>query len=251
MFTFVLDFNIKIILKKRRLTFKQFFLIICLKNDSQHSLENLFMILNFSREDTLWHSANIVVVSLISLSIIVSDKIVCSNCMCVYICILISLINRSNCGIFASSSTYKDECVNIPPRFHCEMCPSKFRRKYHLVRHLSSKHGIIVPPTPPHVKSTTTTKIKKEKSDSKDLSNLLLNNFDKFSVEALMMKQENLPSGLEPASELSDVSFAHLGLQQTALSELNNDAMAQLGLQQTFQNLKNLFVNYTLNNVSN
>jgi hypothetical protein len=137
------------------------------------------------------------------------------------------------------------------------MCPSKFRRKYHLVRHLSSKHGIIVPPTPPNLKiatgtaSTKSGAVKKEKQDSKDLSNLFINNFDKFSVEALMMKQENLPSGFEQTSELGDVSIAHLGLQQTALSELNNDAMAQLGLQQTFQNLKNLFVNYTLNNVSN
>lgn len=65
--------------------------------------------------------------------------------------------------------------------------------------------------------------------------NLLMNNFDKFSVEALMMKQENF--------------------QQTPdfppLSEMNSDTFAQLGLQQTFQNLKNLFVNYSLNNVSN
>ena len=165
-------------------------------------------------------------------------------------CPILSLINRSNCGTFLLI-LYKDECVNIPPRFHCEMCPSKFRRKYHLVRHLSSKHGIIVPPTPPNVKSTTNKTVKKEgKPDAKDLSNLFINNFDKFSVEALMMKQENLPSGFgEQTNELNDVSIAHLGLQQTALSD--DVSMAHLGLQQTFQNLKNLFVNYTLNNVSN
>jgi len=136
----------------------------------------------------------------------------------------------------------EDECVNIPPRFHCEMCPSKFRRKYHLVRHLSSKHGIIVPPTPPTVKSTQTkVMVKKEPSESKELTmtNLLMNNFDKFSVEALMMKQDNnYPSPLSSGQEYSP-------LNDTDVS------MAQLGLQQTFQNLKNLFVNYSLNNVSN
>lgn len=139
-----------------------------------------------------------------------------------------------------------DECVNIPPRFHCELCPSKFRRKYHLVRHLSSKHGIITPPTPPTCKSSTTkmsASVKNEPTSS-DMSreervryeNLLMNNFDKFSVEALMMKQENFP-------QVQDYP---------ALNEMNSgDNFAQLGLQQTFQNLKNLFVNYSLNNVSN
>lgn len=64
--------------------------------------------------------------------------------------------------------------------------------------------------------------------------NLLMNNFDKFSVEALMMKQENFP-------QVQDYP---------ALNEMNNgDNFAQLG--QTFQTLKNLFVNYSLNNVSN
>lgn len=115
------------------------------------------------------------------------------------------------------------------------MCPSKFRRKYHLVRHLSSKHGIIVPPTPPTIKSTNKC-VKKETSETKEMSNLFMNNFDKFSVEALMMKQDNFSPGQEP----------------TTLNEFNTDvSMAHLGLQQTFQNLKNLFVNYTLNNVSN
>lgn len=135
----------------------------------------------------------------------------------------------------------RDECIGIPPRFHCEMCPSKFRRKYHLVRHLSSKHGIILPPTPVQVKSEKS--VKKEilnLSENREINNLLLNNFDKFSVEALMMKQENLPvissvMGQDPASDINNGDIA----------------FAQLGLQQTFQNLKNLFVNYSLNNVSN
>lgn len=35
----------------------------------------------------------------------------------------------------------RDECIGIPPRFECEFCPSKFRRKYHLVRHLNSRHS--------------------------------------------------------------------------------------------------------------
>lgn len=65
--------------------------------------------------------------------------------------------------------------------------------------------------------------------------NLLMNNFDKFSVEALMMKQENFQATQD----------------FPPLSEMNSDTFAQLGLQQTFQNLKNLFVNYSLNNVSN
>lgn len=38
----------------------------------------------------------------------------------------------------------RDECIGIPPRFECEFCPSKFRRKYHLVRHLNSRHGDMI-----------------------------------------------------------------------------------------------------------
>lgn len=70
-----------------------------------------------------------------------------------------------------------------------------------------------------------------------------MNNFDKFSVEALMMKQENLPA----------ISSVLGGQDGATLADMNNGdvAFAQLGLQQTFQNLKNLFVNYSLNNVSN
>lgn len=67
-----------------------------------------------------------------------------------------------------------------------------------------------------------------------------MNNFDKFSVEALMMKQENLPA----------ITSA-LGQDHASLNESGDITFAQLGLQQTFQNLKNLFVNYSLNNVSN
>jgi uncharacterized C2H2 Zn-finger protein len=133
----------------------------------------------------------------------------------------------------------RDECIGIPPRFHCEMCPSKFRRKYHLVRHLSSKHGIIMPPTPMPIKSEKSVKKEIILSENREINNLLLNNFDKFSVEALM-KQENLPA-------ITSV----LTQDPNALNDLNSGdvTFAQLGLQQTFQNLKNLFVNYSLNNV--
>nr|ADY17803.1 MIP27406p [Drosophila melanogaster] len=45
----------------------------------------------------------------------------------------------------------RDECIGIPPRFNCEFCSSRFRRKYHMVRHLVSKHGI-----PPAIAQMTT-----------------------------------------------------------------------------------------------
>lgn len=76
--------------------------------------------------------------------------------------------------------------------------------------------------------------------NNREINNLLLNNFDKFSVEALMMKQENLP-----------VITSALNQDPVTLNENGDITFAQLGLQQTFQNLKNLFVNYSLNNVSN
>lgn len=81
--------------------------------------------------------------------------------------------------------------------------------------------------------------IKKEFSlaENREINNVLMNNFDKFSVEALMMKQENLPA-IQSALAAQD-------------PENGDITFAQLGLQQTFQNLKNLFVNYSLNNVSN
>lgn len=135
----------------------------------------------------------------------------------------------------------RDECIGIPPRFHCELCPSKFRRKYHLVRHLSSKHGIVTPPSPMPVKSEKSIKKEINFSDNREINNLLMNNFDKFSVEALMMKQENLPSITSAISLAQDPTDLNSG----------DIAFAQMGLQQTFQNLKNLFVNYSLNNVSN
>lgn len=50
----------------------------------------------------------------------------------------------------------RDECIGIPPRFQCSLCTSKFRRKYHLVRHLNSKHAISM------------TEIKQEKIKTED-----------------------------------------------------------------------------------
>lgn len=92
------------------------------------------------------------------------------------------------------------------------------------------------------VKSEKTGKKEIVFSENREINTMLMNNFDKFSVEALMMKQENFPAissvlGQEGAAALTDAN--------------NSDAFAQLGLQQTFQNLKNLFVNYSMNNVSN
>lgn len=82
--------------------------------------------------------------------------------------------------------------------------------------------------------------MKKELHENGEINNLLLNNIDKFSVQALMMKQEDSPIA------------SNYGMDYSSLNDVNQDAsIAQLGLQQTFQNLKNLFVNYTLNNVSN
>jgi uncharacterized Zn-finger protein len=135
----------------------------------------------------------------------------------------------------------RDECVNIPPRFHCELCPSKFRRKYHLVRHMASKHGQIMPTTPQQKHSIA---VKEEiLENNRDIKNIL----DKFSVEALMMKQDNFqPSDLP----LMISNAASVG-SDMPLNDLNIPDYSQLGLQQTFQNLKNLFVNYSLNNVSN
>jgi hypothetical protein len=80
-------------------------------------------------------------------------------------------------------------------------------------------------------------------TENREINNLLMNNFDKFSVEALMMKQENFP-GFTGALTQENA---------TTLTDMNNGdvTFAQLGLQQTFQNLKNLFVNYSMNNVSN
>lgn len=86
-------------------------------------------------------------------------------------------------------------------------------------------------------KSTLAVKKEFSLAENREISNVLMNNFDKFSVEALMMKQENLPA-IQSALAAQD-------------PENGDITFAQLGLQQTFQNLKNLFVNYSLNNVSN
>lgn len=96
---------------------------------------------------------------------------------------------------------------------------------------------------PHNLKSEKAVKKEISLSDNREMTNLLMNNFDKFSVEALMMKQENLSPAITSA----------LAQEHTALTDINSGdiAFAQLGLQQTFQNLKNLFVNYSLNNVSN
>lgn len=178
----------------------------------------------------------------------------------------------------------RDECIGIPPRFHCEYCPSKFRRKYHLVRHLSSKHGI-----PNDLKSKTMTPTQlaefnnglptsgnasqrsltphtyKQFSDT-DNENIGENIMpiitsvhslpptsatDRFSVEALMMKQEQPDVPCVPI----DFSYHHhpnnSSTNTTPTSEESDTKMQTDALQQTFQNLKYLFVNYAMNNVPN
>lgn len=35
----------------------------------------------------------------------------------------------------------RNECINIPHRFCCKWCVSKYRRKEDLLRHLRTKHG--------------------------------------------------------------------------------------------------------------
>lgn len=104
----------------------------------------------------------------------------------------------------------RDECIGIPPRFECELCPSKFRRKYHLVRHLSARHGVAPPagtpvmggasdfkPQPvtefqlPPLTSATTMDLSMKK-ENVDVSSSSVNNvMNNFSVDAIMMKNEN------------------------------------------------------------
>lgn len=89
----------------------------------------------------------------------------------------------------------RDECIGIPPRFNCDHCDSKFRRKYHLVRHMASKHGIQIQdkmiPGPGGVGSTSG--VGSASSATKFDSDCFKPNSEtdnKFSVDALMMKQE-------------------------------------------------------------
>lgn len=64
-------------------------------------------------------------------------------------------------------------------------------------------------------------------------------NADRFSVDALMMKQETA----EPTP--IDFSYPH-GADEGDAAKAQTDS-----LQRTFQNLKYLFVNYAMNNVPN
>lgn len=104
----------------------------------------------------------------------------------------------------------RDECIGIPPRFECELCPSKFRRKYHLVRHLSARHGVAAPAGAPGIggvaldfKSQPATEFQQPpqpattmdlsmKKENVDVSSSSVNNvMNNFSVDAIMMKNEN------------------------------------------------------------
>lgn len=181
----------------------------------------------------------------------------------------------------------RDECIGIPPRFHCEYCPSKFRRKYHLVRHLSSKHGIPkmfntsnsvtltqlshhqVPTTMPTSLITNAPQphtpglIKTEDTANNEIPNNILpmppplapssthiQNINRFSVDALMMKQEVVPEAAAATNVPLDFSNAH---PEEAGEEEYDEYKIQpdISLQRTFQNLKYLFANYAINNVPN
>lgn len=92
----------------------------------------------------------------------------------------------------------RDECIGIPPRFECEFCPSKFRRKYHLVRHLNARHNGQGVPTEPKMdiaEASGSTSFSKEEIDAErvglDLS-AAATSANNFSVEAIMMKKENI-----------------------------------------------------------
>lgn len=173
----------------------------------------------------------------------------------------------------------RDECIGIPPRFHCEYCPSKFRRKYHLVRHLSSKHGIhqneLKPKTlaPAHspssalltplvqltnggspAPSTYTHRSSHTDTDNENMGDNVMPPAaaaNGFSVEALMMKQE-------PADPVAPIDFSYhpsigapVGGPLTSTEDGGDVKLQTDALQQTFQNLKYLFVNYAMNNVPN
>lgn len=105
----------------------------------------------------------------------------------------------------------RDECIGIPPRFQCDHCPSKFRRKYHLVRHLNSKHGILQPHQP----------LNSIKSDNEGYSSSPDNN---VSLNALLMKKENFEKFLPDLKRLEDIQksvFEHYKNQSLS----NNEAL--------------------------
>lgn len=99
------------------------------------------------------------------------------------------------------------------------------------------------------------------KSDSADEASEnnreMKNMLDKFSVEALMMKQDSdnpisiTANDIKIENPLMISNVMGSIVNDMPLNDLNMTDYAQFGLHQTFQNLKNLFVNYSLNNVSN
>uniref|UniRef100_A0A336MKR0 CSON002537 protein n=1 Tax=Culicoides sonorensis TaxID=179676 RepID=A0A336MKR0_CULSO len=176
----------------------------------------------------------------------------------------------------------RDECIGIPPRFHCEYCPSKFRRKYHLVRHLSSKHGIpkllnsnnhsvtlTHLPSPQHSQHAKMAKHEtKSDTDNENIDlpnpNILMpaitmttsgavggggtsSNVDRFSVDALMMKQEMPDNNYMVPLDFSP--HPNTNPEENVFDP--NKIQSDITLQRTFQNLKYLFTNFAMNNVPN
>lgn len=88
----------------------------------------------------------------------------------------------------------RDECIGIPPRFNCDHCDSKFRRKYHLVRHMASKHGIqmdkILGVTAGGSGGSAAPPTGKQSLVESEFYKSNNEGDNKFSVDALMMKQE-------------------------------------------------------------
>lgn len=132
----------------------------------------------------------------------------------------------------------RDECIGIPPRFECELCPSKFRRKYHLVRHMSARHGINPPigmnssngsistqstigtPLPNSAFSLESiSKIQDLTTQSPSANNMPRNEnlestnvMNNFSVDAIMMKNDNFEDVLSPKYKVFDDLRQKLGL---------------------------------------
>lgn len=98
------------------------------------------------------------------------------------------------------------------------------------------------PSTTEGIRTPNSAHIKSDTDNENIESNIIpaATNADRFSVEALMMKQE--PTESAPI----DFSYPHVG------AGIEEDVKAQTdSLQRTFQNLKYLFVNYAMNNVPN
>lgn len=181
----------------------------------------------------------------------------------------------------------RDECIGIPPRFHCELCTAKFRRKYHLVRHKASKHGI------PNMNGRQNYQMMNDsKVDSKDFLNyvaknlknelftnpcnflpmanpsaqmseddsLMKKNVERFAIEEILQQctKNNALLNIKMEGVVDGRESDGIGVGSSSeVGENDNDNRSSIveqyghGLQQSYQNLKTLFVNYAINNIPN